>query len=193
MHYILYTDASDVAIGACLAQTDNAGVEKPIYFLSHKFSKSQTHWPIIEREAFAIHFEVQKFHAYLYQSHVIIRTDHKRLVEMLEKPSTNRRIQMWTSNLQQYSHKYEYIKGANNICTDLLSRIAHNTTTQIYEDSQEEFKDINDNNFQINIINTNRPFITNQELEESETSKETVEDILNQDDDEDVNILKQQI
>ena len=40
--YILYTDSSDLVVGACLSQKcDKSGIEKPIYFLSHKLSESQ--------------------------------------------------------------------------------------------------------------------------------------------------------
>jgi phospholipid-translocating ATPase len=35
--YILYTDASDKAIGAILVQKDDEGIERVISYLSHKF------------------------------------------------------------------------------------------------------------------------------------------------------------
>ncbi|GFO46506.1 retrovirus-related pol polyprotein from transposon 17.6 [Plakobranchus ocellatus] len=44
--YVLYTDASDKCIGSCLVQEDDNGEEKPIYFLSHKLSDSQTLGPL---------------------------------------------------------------------------------------------------------------------------------------------------
>ena len=57
--YTLYTDASDTCIGACLTQRivgeeiiPGIRNEKPIYFLSHKLSDTQTRMSKIEKEAF---------------------------------------------------------------------------------------------------------------------------------------------
>ena len=62
--YILYTDASNDCICTCLTQPcddasdnkTNVKNEKPIYYLYHKLSDTQTRWSTVEKEAFAIHF-----------------------------------------------------------------------------------------------------------------------------------------
>ena len=55
---VLYTDASDTCIGAHLTQVCD-GEEKPIYYQSHKLSRTQCRWSVFEKEAFAIHFSLQ--------------------------------------------------------------------------------------------------------------------------------------
>ena len=89
---VLYTDASDSRL--CLTQECD-GDEKPIYYLSHKLSKSQYKWPEVEKEAFAIHFALQKLDYYLHSRQFVIRTDHKPSNYFLDSPMQNKKIQLW--------------------------------------------------------------------------------------------------
>ena len=81
--YFLYTDASDTSIGACLAQ-ESEGEEKPIYFLSHKLSRSQCKWSVVEKEGYAIFYALDKLDYYLHNAQFVIRTDHKPLKYLLD-------------------------------------------------------------------------------------------------------------
>ena len=96
--YILYTDGSDTCIGACLTQ-ECEGDEKPICYLSHKFSKSQCKWSVGEKEVFAIHFALQKLDYYLHNAQFVIKTDHKPLKYLLESPMQNKKIQLWALSM----------------------------------------------------------------------------------------------
>lgn len=54
--YKIYTDTSNLAIGACLTlQIYDAvmkrAMEIPVYFLSHKLSDTQMRWSIIEKKS----------------------------------------------------------------------------------------------------------------------------------------------
>ena len=65
--YLLYTDASDIAIGAILCQKDpETGVERPISYLSRLLSPTQRRWAAIEREAFALITALKVFRPYLW-------------------------------------------------------------------------------------------------------------------------------
>jgi hypothetical protein len=156
--YVLYTDASDMCVGACLAQVvqeDGVEEEKPIYFLSHHLSDTQQRWPTVENEAYAIQYALVKLDQYLHNAEFVIKTDHKPLQYLLDSPMKNRKIQMWALNLSGYNCTIEYIPGPQNVLADMLSRIPMPKAKQDLENETEQV-DINDNTFQVNAINSNK-------------------------------------
>lgn len=77
--FVLSTDASDRAIGACLAQSADDGKEYPVAFLSKKRTAPQTRWAVIEREAYAVVWALGPLETWLFGAEVEIRTDHNTL------------------------------------------------------------------------------------------------------------------
>ena len=160
--YVLYTDASDTCIGACLTQTTD-GEEKPIYYLSHKLTPTQRRWAVIEKEAFAIHYSLQKLNHYLHNAKFVIRTDHKPLKYLLESPMENKKIQLWALSMAGYNTKIEYIEGKYNCCADLLSRLPDQEESQngspeqhiTHQSEGDGEPDIDDRTLKINAINSN--------------------------------------
>ena len=153
--YRLYTDASDQSIGACLSQLvydekEKKGVEKPIYLLSHKLSDTQTRWSTIEKEAYAIHYALQKLNHYLHSAAFTIYTDHRPLEHLLNSPMQNKKIQTWALSMAGYNCTIQYLKGKDNVCADLLSR-----AVDVEEDSVDSPVDIDDRNYLVSAINSN--------------------------------------
>ena len=151
--YVLYTDSSDTCIGACLTQECDG------YYLSHKLSRSQCQWSVVEKEAFAIHFALQKLDYYLHNSQFVIRTDHKPLKYLLESPMQNKKIQLWALSMSGYNCTIEYITGTTNTCADLLSRHPDNVRKTSDDQDCEEVEDqtvldVNDNLYEINVLDS---------------------------------------
>ena len=159
--YTLYTDASQSCIGACLTQPCCEGeevipgikTEKPIYYLSRKLSDTQTRWSTVEKEAYAIHYALQKLDHFLHNAEFTIRTDHKPLKYILEAPMQNKKIQLWALGLSGYNCKVKYISGPENTCADLLSRLPDDQNNLKETDNEP---DINDNIYEINVFNSKR-------------------------------------
>ena len=149
--YILYTDASDDCTGACLCQHHEEG-EKPIYYLSHKLTASQTNWPTIEKEALTIFYALEKLDQYMHDAGFIIRTDHKPLKSILDSPIQNKNIQHWTTNLRGYNCSTEYTEGKKNVCADMLSCLPH--LTDSFGNSRDSIPDSTDRTFEVNLINS---------------------------------------
>jgi hypothetical protein len=131
--------------------------ERPICYLSHKLSDTQTRWSTVEKEAFAIHFALQKFDHYLHNAKFVIRTDHKPQKYLLDAPIKNRKIQLWALSIAGYNCQIEYIPRTENTCADLLSRTPQTTEpreTHIESESHDD-PDVHGNALEINFINSN--------------------------------------
>ena len=151
--YTLYTDASDTYIGACLIQTCD-GEEKPIYYLSHKLSRTQCKWSTVEKEAYAIHFSLQNLDYNLHSAEFVIKTDHKPLKYLLESPMQNRKIQLWTLGMAGYNCRIQYVEGTTNTCADLLSRHPDNVGLEKERLEEGIDLDISDNTYQVNVLDS---------------------------------------
>jgi len=127
--YKLYTDASNYAIGSALVQETEMG-ERVIQYLSHQLNETQQRWPIIEKEAYAIIYSVQKFRPYLLGSKFTIMTDHKPLQHLFTSEMKNARIQRWAILLDEYGCDVSYIRGSQNVVADALSRFGRRETTE---------------------------------------------------------------
>ena len=120
--YILYTDASDVAVGATLIREDEEG-EHVVYYLSSALTPTQSRWPIIEREAWAIIFAIRKLKAYLYGAKFTVHTEHKPLEFLFKSEIKNVKVQKWAMELSELDCTIEYITGAKNVQADFMSRL----------------------------------------------------------------------
>ena len=112
--FIVYTDASNVAIGAVLMQEDE---ERPhvLHYLSSALTPTQGRWPIREREAWAVIFAIRRFKPYMYGAKFVVRTDHKPLEYLFRSEIKNVKVQKWAMELSEYNCTIEYITGARNI------------------------------------------------------------------------------
>ncbi|CAB0040714.1 unnamed protein product [Trichogramma brassicae] len=120
----LFTDASETAVGACLNQwIDNAW--HPLAFFSKKLSPKEASWPAYYRELLAVYTAGQHFWHALEDYIFKIYTDHKPLIhEFTLKKEKLPPIQLnQLSFISQFSTDIVYIKGAENVVADALSRV----------------------------------------------------------------------
>ena len=121
--YLLYTDASDKAIGAILVQKDSNGIERPIQYVSRALKGSELKWSTIEKEAYAIVNALKTLRPYLYGAEFVILTDHKPLKALFLGEVKNTKVQRWASLIAEYGAPIQHRAGKNNVRADMLSRI----------------------------------------------------------------------
>ena len=74
--YDLYTDASGVAIGACLMQNG-----RPVNFYSKKLAETAQRYSATMRETYGMVQAILHYRTYLIGTPFTVYTDHKPLVE----------------------------------------------------------------------------------------------------------------
>ena len=75
-------DASDFAIGAVLGQKED-GKPYVISYASKTFNEAQINYTTTEKELLAVVFALDKFHAYLVGSFIVVFTYHSTLKYLL--------------------------------------------------------------------------------------------------------------
>ena len=123
---ILQVDASKSGLGAALLQQG-----KPVAMASKALDDTQSNYAVIEKELLAICFGCVKFHEYIFGKNVVVQTDHKPLVSIMNKPiyQLSARMQRMRMRLQNYDLTVTHIKGINMYFADALSR-AHTTSIE---------------------------------------------------------------
>ena len=96
------TDASDYAVGACLAQLDDDGREYPIAFASSKLSDTQCKWSTIEKESYGIIFALRKFDSFVFGQNIIVYSDHNPLHYLINATPKSSKLIRWSLALQRY-------------------------------------------------------------------------------------------
>ena len=114
--FAIFTDASDVGVGAVLAQSG-----QPVWFASRVLTPAERKYDTREKECIAVMFGLEKFKPYYYGRHVTVFTDHGNLRWLMDHEQKGR-LARWQLYLQQYDVTISYVKGKHNPVADCLSR-----------------------------------------------------------------------
>ena len=116
---VMSVDASPIGLGAALLQEG-----QPLAYLSTSLTATQSPYFQIEKELLAVLFGLRRFRQYIYGQTVIVESDHKPLVGLLDKPiaECSPRIQRMRLHLQQFDFKFVYKPGKDLFITNTLSR-----------------------------------------------------------------------
>lgn len=120
--FLLYTDASNYAIGAVLSQKDEENREYVISYASRLLKGAEVHYGISEKEALGIVWSVKYFRHYLYGKHFKIITDHSALKYIMNIQDANGKLARWAIYLSAFDFVIIYREGANHANADAVSR-----------------------------------------------------------------------
>src|SRR6266487_1869175 len=106
----LYISASEFTIGSMLAQEDENGVEKAIYYLSRVLNDAETRYSVIEKLCLCLYFSCTKLKHYIKPVDVYVFSHFDIIKHMLLKPIVHSRIGKWALALTEYSLTYKPLR-----------------------------------------------------------------------------------
>ena len=118
------TDASKMALGACLLQENESDfLLHPIAYSSRKLNKAEQKYAAVELEALAIVFAIREYRPYIEGAeHTTIRTDSSALCSLLKRKDLLGRLAKYQIILQSYNLNIIHRPGKTNTFCDYLSR-----------------------------------------------------------------------
>ena len=123
--FIVYTDASTIAVGAILSQKDNEERERVIAYASRSLNKHERNYGITELECLAVIWAVKHFHHYLHGQKFLIVTDHAALAYLKNMVNPVGKLGRWLMTLNGYNFDIINRPGKQHSNVDFLSRLQH--------------------------------------------------------------------
>jgi hypothetical protein len=119
--FVIFTDASDIAVAAVLTQLDDDEANLNfISFASKKLNQTQKNWSPTERELYAIVWACEHFEQYIKGKRPLIYSDHQSLEHLLTAQSP--KMRRWALRLSEFDPYVTHIAGNTNCLADWLSR-----------------------------------------------------------------------
>ena len=119
---IIYTDASDVAIGFILGQVDKNGIESVIEYGGRALIGAEKNYSITHKEGLALVTAIEKYKPYIADKMFTVYTDHISLKWLQSLKDTTGRLGRWSLLLQPYTFEIVHKKGKSHGNADALSR-----------------------------------------------------------------------
>lgn len=119
--FSLHCDASNLAAGVILVQTDTKGANHPIAYYSKLFNSAEQNYSVTERECLAVIWGVKHFRPFLYGTHFTIVTDHSSLRWLQNIKDPEGQLARWALKLQHYDFNIVHRPGLLHQNADGLS------------------------------------------------------------------------
>jgi len=118
----LYIAASECTIGSMLAQEDENGKERAIYYLSRVLNDTETRYHPSEKLCLCLYFSCTKLKHYRKPFDVYVYSHFDIIKHMLSKSILHSRVGKWALALTKYSLTYQSLKSVKGqIVADFIA------------------------------------------------------------------------
>ena len=115
------TDARAFGIGGVLSQKVDEQ-ERVVAYFSRALTTAERHYCVSRKDQLAMLKSIEHFHAYLYGSKFLLRTDHAALQWLLHFRRPEGQVARWIQSLQQYDFSVQHRPDFKHGNADALSR-----------------------------------------------------------------------
>ena len=103
---VLYIAAQEKSLGALMAQENEEGKERALYYLSRTLNGAELNYSPIKKMRLALFFAIDKLEHYMQAYTVRLIAKAGPIKYVLSRPVVSGRIVQWTVLLQQYNLAY---------------------------------------------------------------------------------------
>ena len=116
-----------------LAQEDESGVERAIYYLSRVLNDAETRYSMVEKLCLCLYYSCIMLKQYIKPVDVYVSSRYDIIKHMLSKPILHSRIGKWALALTEYSLTYKPLKAVKGqVVADFIVDHSINETALNY-------------------------------------------------------------
>ena len=122
---LLYLSVSDIALGCMLAQLDDSGKERAIYYLSKRMLEYECKYIMIERLCLALIWATRRLRHYVTEYSILLVSRLDPLRYLFDRPVLTSRLMRWLVLLTEFDIQYmtqKSVKGS--IVADHLAPVS---------------------------------------------------------------------
>jgi hypothetical protein len=127
LEFHVHIDASQLVVGAILAQKPTSKIDQPVMYSSRLLNYAERNYIITKREVLAMVYALQKFRRSLLSNKFTLYVDYMALVYLVNKPRVSSRLVRWFLLFLEYDSKKNYKLGEFHLMVDAFSRLPNQT------------------------------------------------------------------
>ena len=136
---LIYLSVSDIALGCMLAQLNDSGKERAIYYLSKRMLEYECKYLMIERLCLALVWATRRLRHYVTEYSILLVSQLDPLRYLFDRPVLTGRLMRWLVLLTEFDIQYVIQKSVKgSIIVDHLASLPVSGDRSIDDDFPDE-------------------------------------------------------